>query len=186
LNMPFPTEKKNQLAKQDKSKKGDIDQKIFPLLEAINTKEDYYTTSSCSGRILLWCGSGKKSEIEWLKVSHDLIAEDFYKISKQEDENKKGLIWLRLEPMILHVACKDLESANKLLDIAKSFYKKSCLLSIRNKIVVEIRGSEFVEMPLFKEGKLLFAEEEFLWLTEMLNEKMKKVWEKTEMLRKRF
>lgn len=184
--MSFSNEKKIQLAKQDKSKKGDIDKKILPLLDIINTLPEYYTTSSCSGRIVLWRGSGKKNrmnpetkknEIEWLKVSHDVIAEEFFDLKEKE---KMGVVWLRLEPMILHVACKDLEAANKLLDLAKLFYKKSCLLSIKNKIIVEIRGSEFVEMPLFKDGKSLFAEEELPWLTELLNEKMKKVWERME------
>lgn len=181
--MPFPTEKKNQLEKQDKSKKGEVDEKVKPLLNALNAHPDYYTTSSCSGRILLWRGSGKKNEVEWLKVSHEVIDTDFFQLTEKE---KKGSVWLRLEPLILHVACKDLESANILLDLAKSLYKKSCFLSIKNKIIVEIRGSEFIEMPLYHEGKLLFFEEEFLWLTEMLNEKLQRVWEKTERLRKKL
>ncbi len=183
LIMPFPTEKKNQLAKQDKSKKGEIDERVKHLLEAINALPEYYTTSSCSGRIVLWRGLGKKNEVEWLKVSHDVIEREFFELKEKENI---GVVWLRLEPLILHVACKNLEAANKLLDLAKLLYKKSCLLGIKNKIMVEIRGSEFVEMPLFKEGKLLFPEEEFVWLTELLNEKIKKVWEKTEKLREKL
>ena len=187
MRMPFPTEKKNQLAKQDKSKKGDIDEKILLLLETINAYPDYYTTSSCSGRVVLWRGSGKKNETEWIKITHNFVVHDFYKISKDNEnleEKNKGVIWLRLEPMILHVACKDLQSAKALLDLAKPLFKKSCLLSIRNKIIIEIRGSEGIEMPLYRGGRLLFPEEELPWLTELLNEKMKKIWEKKEEMRK--
>ena len=169
--MTFPNEKKMYLAKRDKSKKGGIDQKVIPLLEAINAQDNYYTTSSCSGRVYLWIGTGKKNETEWIKVSHDLITEDFFEIKPP-----KGLVWLRVEPFILHVACKDLEAANELLEKAKQIYKKSCILSASNKISVEIRGSELVEMPLYREGKLLYAGE-LLWLVQLVNERSQRIWE---------
>lgn len=172
----FLNNKKTFLAKLDKSKKGEIDEKIIPLLETINALPNYYTTSSCSGRVYLWRGSGKKNETEWLKVSHDLIGEDFFEL-----KNYDGLIWLRLEDMILHVCCKDLGSANKLLENCRRVYKKSCLLSASNKIIVEIRGSEFIEMPLFLDGQLLFNGE-MSWLMGLINSRLKRVWEKMEKL----
>src|SRR3989338_10217953 len=136
-NMTFTNQKKTYLAKLDKSKKGGIDEKVISLLETINALPDYYTTSSCSGRVYLWKGTGKKSETSWIRVSHDLIEEDFF------ETDEKDLVWLRLEGVILHVACKDLPAAHLLLDKAHKFYKKSCILSASNKIIVEIRGSEF-------------------------------------------
>jgi len=177
----FPNDKKTFLAKLDKSKKGDIDEKVIPILKAVNSKQDYYTTSSCSGRVYLWKGTakgkGKKNEMIWLRTSHDLVKEEFFKIEE------KGLIWLRLEDFILHIACQDLESANKLLLEARVLYKKSCILSASNKIMVEIRGSEFIEMPLYQKGKLLFNQS-FTWLTQEVNSRMKKVWQKEEQFRK--
>lgn len=169
--MTFPNEKKMHLAKHDKSKKGDIDEKVISLLKAINAQDNYYTTSSCSGRVYLWTGTGKKNEMEWITVSHDLIQEDFFEIKPQ-----KGLVWLRVEPFILHVACKNMEAANLLLEKAKHIYKKSCILSASNKIMVEIRGSELMEMPLYNEGKSLYAGE-LEWLVQLVNKKMEKVWE---------
>ncbi len=167
--MTFENRKKTYLAKLDKSKKGEIDEKVVALLQVINAKEDYFTTSSCSGRIFLWKCPGKKDEMEWLKVSHDLVKEDFFKL---EDS---GLVWLRLEPFILHVCCKDLETANKLLEQAKKVYKKSCILSISNKIVVEVKGSEFIEIPFYGEGKLLFSGE-VSWLLGFVNKKLENIW----------
>ncbi len=169
--MPFPNQKKLYLQKQDKSKKGEIDEKVLPLLQLINAHDDYYTTSSCSGRVYLWQGSGKKNEVEWLRVSHEPITEDFLELSITD---KKGLIWLRLEPFILHVACKDIKAANHLAELARKIYKKSCILTVSNKIIVEIRGSELVEMPLYDEGKELFSGEKG-WLVELLNEKMRNI-----------
>lgn len=175
--MPFANNKKTFLAKLDKSKKGEVDQKIVPLLELINSKNDYYTTSSCSGRVYFWQGGEKKNQIEWLKISHELIDDDFFTFSKLKNESKllSGIIWLRLEPIILHVCCQNLEAANKLLLEARKLYKKSCLLTASNKIIVEIRGSEQLEMPFYLDGKLLYAGE-LEWLKNFINQKMERMW----------
>ncbi len=161
--------------KQDHSKKGSIDEKIRPILDLLNAQDNYYTTSSCSGRVYLWKGTGKKNQTEWIKVSHDLITENFL------ETKEKGLIWLRVEPFILHVACKDLQSATCLLEKAHTIYKKSCLLSASNKIIVEIRGSEFLEMPLYAEGTLLFSGKKD-FLLRLINQKL----ERMEESRRRF
>ena len=169
--MNFSNEKKTFLSKLDKSKKGEVDEKVKPLLEKINTFSEYYTTSSCSGRIDLWMGGGKKNQSEWLKVSHDLITEDFFKV-----QFPAGLVWLRLEPFIMHICCNTLETANLLLEKAKKIYKKSCILTAQNKIIVEIRGSEAIEMPFALDGKMLFNGDTD-WLIKLLNDKMEKIEE---------
>jgi len=176
--MTFVNEKKTYLAKADKSKKGDIDTKIISLLGIINALPDYYTTSSCSGRAYLWKGTGKKSETQWIKVSHDLIEDDFFVCDEE-----KEVVWLRLEGAILHIACKDLGTANALLEKARKFYKKSCILSASNKIIVEIRGSEFMEMPFYKDGELLFSGD-VRWLKDLINSKLEKMWADMEKFRK--
>ncbi|MBI2662166.1 hypothetical protein HYX11_01775 [Candidatus Woesearchaeota archaeon] len=169
----FANDKKTFLAKLDKSKKGGLDEKIIPLINIINQKPNYYTTSSCSGRVYLWTGTGKKNETNWLKVSHDLINENFLTYP-----NSSSLIWLRFEPFIMHICCTDLETANNLLEQARNMYKKSCLLSISNKIIIEIRGSEFIEMPLY-ENNILLLNKDLTWLKELLNKKMLQMWQTT-------
>ena len=168
--MTFLNEKKTVLSKHDKSKKGTIDEQIRPLLGLINAHKNYYTTSSCAGRAYLWKGTGKKNQTEWIKVSHDLIQENFLNIKEP------GLIWLRLEPFIIHIACRNLKSATSLVGLAHTIYKKSCLLSVRNKILVEIRGSEFLEMPLYNNCQFLFAEPKG-FLVNLVNQKMKRMEE---------
>ena len=176
--MNFPNHKKTFLAKMDKSKKGEMDIKIIPLLETINAQSNYYSTSSCSGRVYFWKGTGKKSETQWLLVSHDVIKDEFFACSGGE-----GQVWLRLEGMILHIACKDLPAAHALLEKARKFYKKSCILSASSKIIVEIRGSEFLEMPFYTEGERLFSGD-LNWLRDLLNSKLEKIWKDLERFRK--
>ena len=47
--------------KADLSKKGSIDAPIVGLVECLNESEPYYTTSSCSGRILLYADQEVRS-----------------------------------------------------------------------------------------------------------------------------
>ncbi len=170
--MRFQNDKKTFLEKLDKSKKGEVDEKVIPLVNIINNKEDYYTTSSCSGRAYLWSGTGKKNQTEWIKVSHDLIDEDFFEVDVKD---KGELVWLRVEGFIMHIACRNLEATNRLLEIARRVFKKSCLLSASSKFIVEVRGSEFIEMPLYHDGKILFSGE-VKWLQGIVNEKFRKIF----------
>ena len=39
---------------EDASRKSSIDSRIIPLVKAINESEDYFTTSSCSGRFIAY------------------------------------------------------------------------------------------------------------------------------------
>lgn len=48
----FPILKSQQPFLADASRKSSIDIHIRPLVEAINQSENYFTTSSCSGRFL--------------------------------------------------------------------------------------------------------------------------------------
>ena len=185
--MGFENEKKTFLAKLDKSKKGSIDTKIIPLLTLFNEHKHYYTTSSCSGRVYLWKGTGKKNETEWINVSHDFITNSFFNIRieqetglKTERGTERATVWLRVEPSILHVACRDIPSANMLLEQAQRVYKKSCILSASNKIIVELRGSEFMEMPLYNDGTLLISDIDLL--TILVNKKMESIFQSIEKL----
>lgn len=47
----FATDKARVLGQVDLSRKGSVDEPIAPLVEYLNSVENYYTTSSCSGRI---------------------------------------------------------------------------------------------------------------------------------------
>ena len=178
--MTFLNDKKTFLAKLDKSKKGEIDHMVLRVLALVNMKDHYYTTSSCSGRVHLWNGSDKKNETEWIKVSHDLIDEDFFKIPATN-----GLVWLRVEPFILHVACNSISSAEKLLKRAQSVCKKSSILSLSKKIIVEIRGSEFIEMPLYDDKRLLFSGDSEL-LKDLVNDKLEKTYSKIKAFEKKL
>lgn len=62
--MDFKNVKKQILDTADLSKKGSIDESIVNLVNYINSHDDYVTTSSCSGRAILFTSvSNNKLEI---------------------------------------------------------------------------------------------------------------------------
>ena len=50
----FDKQKESALSGIDLSRKGSVDSSIVELVEFINKQNNYFTTSSCSGRIILF------------------------------------------------------------------------------------------------------------------------------------
>jgi len=70
----FLQRKKDVLLKIDKSSIGCWDEKISGLCEKINSMKNYYTTSSCSGRIVLMIDQNKKQKGLFIRIYHDEIS----------------------------------------------------------------------------------------------------------------
>ncbi len=182
--MLFELDKKNCLDKIDKSKIGSIDSEVKEICSLINSNENYYTTSSCSGRIvLLESNSSKKDESKWLFVSHS--STDFESISLKLES--KSDVWLRQEGAILHVCCKTIQDAEKLINLVKSIgFKRAGMISVNNRFIVEIISSEHLCTPVMKNGKRIVSDEYFRVLIEEANKKMEKNKEKLQRLKETF
>lgn len=98
--------------KEDKSLKGSIDEHILSVCNLLNRHADYFTTSSCSGRIVLWDETKKK----WLYVSHDRVDNPSVLVKTLEERGLEHLesVYVKMEPVILHVQCRGLVSAQRL------------------------------------------------------------------------
>ena len=175
--MTFDSDKRTFLAKQDKSVKGSIDHQIKKLCSRINKKQDFYTTSSCAGRIVLISipESGKKHESEWLFVSHDLTQPD--DIKEKLRTIPDDAVWLRYEPFIIHVACRTAEDAAKLLKTLHELgVKRSGIISLSSKIVVEIIGTEHIEALISEKGRMLVSDDYIAALVHSANQKLERNW----------
>jgi len=184
--MNFEKEKKEFLAKKDKSKKGSIDDKIKRLVDKINSLPDFCTTSSCSGRILLLAipSSNKKNEVEYLFRSHKKIGyNEIKKILKSKKELKND-VWFKVQPAIIHVACNDIKNTKKILNIARDIgFRRSGIISVgKNKIIMELISTERIDAIVGKNGKLLIDEGYFKVLVKEGNKKLEKTWEKIDKL----
>lgn len=182
--MEFSRRKKDVLSRKDKSSIGEWDEKMKALCLRINKKSNYYTTSSCSGRVVLMIDSEKKQQGLFLKVYHDLII--FKEMKKALVEiSYKGIVKFKQEPCILHIACKSLEDAVVLLNKArKAGWKKSGILSASGRFIVELNGTERLEF-LIKDEENVLVDDKFLKLhIKKSNENLKKCWEKIKKLEK--
>ncbi len=151
----FEKEKRDFLKKKDKSRKGDIDKDIIKLIDKINSKNDFYTTSSCAGRIvLIEMRSSKKYDCHWIIAKHKKVKfKEMLEALKQH--KSKNEVWLKQQPIILHVACRNIEAAVKILDLARKIYRRAGIIALnKSKIIVEIIGNENIE-TIVKIGKIM-------------------------------
>ena len=130
--MSFKEQKKimlSKLGKVDRSDKGSIDGRISPLVNLINSKKNYYTTSSCSGRIVLLKTIRRKKPHNFIFRTHNKISSK--EIKKQLSVKKKSKeVWFKQEPCILHVVCKNIKDAQDLVDKAKfAGWKRSGIMA---------------------------------------------------------
>lgn len=181
--MNFERQKKKQLNMKDKSSKGSWDPKILSLVNKLNKKKQYYTTSSCSGRIILIKDSEEKKPSLFLFVSHNKLKYDKL-MSEIKKIKYKGLVWFKLDSCILHVACRSLDDAQELVDKAKLVgWKKSGIIAAGKRKVVELISTESMSFPLMS-GESRLDDSYLKLVLRIANEKLEKIWLKIEKLQK--
>ncbi len=109
--------------------KGLVDSDIIELLKQLNEKECLFTTSSCSGRVVLIKGDDllDKKGASLLHVWHDPSICRSEICSALDSVNKYGISWLSLQPPILHIVTRSRGLAEQIVKCGKSAgFKRSC------------------------------------------------------------
>jgi len=162
-----------RLMKEDSE--GRTDKDIMDLLNLINSSQNFYTLSSCSGRIQIIEGRNysKRKELRSIAKFH-------YGITKEDlmnsFQNIKGdYAWISLQPPIIHIAAKSFDDAIKLLKIARTSGFKHSGIQAKNpdRYVIELNSSFRLDIPLRYKGVNLIKQEELDLLVELLNENLK-------------
>ncbi|CAK7351211.1 unnamed protein product [Dovyalis caffra] len=192
-------------SKTDKSPKGTVDTHIIPLINTINSHPSYFTTSSCSGRISILsqpkpastppANKKKARGGSWLFISHDLADPNSLlpilfptesTISADghvESETGSGTeLVFRFEPLIIAVECRDIEAAQFLVSLAiKCGFRESGITSANNKrVIMGIRCSIRMEVPLGDSDRILVSEEYARFLVDIANQKIEANWKRTQ------
>lgn len=153
-----------------KRSEGVVDREILPLLDAINGHPDYYTTSSCAGRVALLQMpklADKRNAKFHAKWHRPVDWEDFYKAVRAWDKEEE--LYLVSQSPVVHVACRSIEAAVKLRGQgAACGAKYSNLRSLTlepdgspKKFIVELLSTENMNMPIAGRGKL-YPDEDYL------------------------
>jgi len=180
----FVKQKKHALNKLNVSiRVGDVDKEIIPLLNAINSLQDYYTTSSCAGRIQLFNDLGSKIKNYSIACWHRKVNP---KEVVKEVKAVSGILYFKCEPPILHIAARDSEAARRLLIAAReSGFKHSGIQSIKpERVMVELVSTESIDAPIMDKNKKLVSDNYIKHLTILANKKYAKAQMKIKKLEK--
>ncbi|XP_075471908.1 tRNA wybutosine-synthesizing protein 3 homolog [Ascaphus truei] len=168
--------KLQSLNKVDFSKKGSVDEDIEDPVRFINQQDCYFTTSSCSGRVIIIDESldisvVQKQNCSWLFVTHQLCQTDDVFAALQK---AVGDAVLKFEPFVLHVQCRMLEDAQLLHNVAidSGFRNSGITVGKKGKIVMAVRSTHCLEVPLSHKGKCLVNKEYVDYLVQTANQKM--------------
>jgi len=186
--MRFSKDKRKTLEKFKKAlEKKEVDEPIIYLLKLINSLEDYYTTSSCCGRVILLHEYGaRKIDTNFMVKEHDEVnIEKFFQkdLDNTFSESLKGRIWLNQEPFIIHIVAKSLKKAIEMLNLGiEAGLKHSGIFVFKEgRYILELNGTQYMSVPIF-DGKMLISREYFKYLLNLANEKLKK----NKQMRKKF
>ena len=187
----FDLEKKHVLKDYKKAlENNQIDSGIVQILNLINSHPDYYSTSSCSGRILLLALAkpGSKTDSIMLGRWHEPIEKEQLKEHLIKWKIYPYLFFLTQSP-IFHITTHTLPAAILLRNIGEAAgFKYSSIRSIKPikldktarkkylikdkeidlyspqiRITVELLSTERLNLPLGHEGKI-YADDEYLEL----------------------
>ncbi|XP_040326595.1 tRNA wybutosine-synthesizing protein 3 homolog isoform X1 [Herpailurus yagouaroundi] len=175
-NAEFKRWKAQGLSKADLSRKGSVDEDVVELVQLLNGREQYFTTSSCAGRIILLDGNINGFEVQkqnccWLLVTHKPCVKDDVIVALKK---ANGDAILKFEPLILHVQCRQLQDAQILHSVAidSGFRNSGITVGKRGKTMLAIRSTHGLEVPLSHKGKLMVTEEYIDFLLKVANQKM--------------
>ena len=159
----FEGQKKRAL---ERLRRRGVDEEVDELLRKINEFDDFFTTSSCSGRIVLILlpEIGAKREARFIGKWHRPIEKaDVLAAIGDVGSSVEGDLWLLAQSPILHVTCRSVEKAKALLRIAiESGFKYSGIKAIakdEGKVMVEILSTERMDVPLASNGRGFYSEE---------------------------
>ena len=167
---------KYEIAKNTKK----VDKDIISILEIINATQEYYTTSSCSGRIGIMeiPRIGDKVNAKFLGKWHWEV--NFEELIRTISNYKNGELFFLVQSAIIHVVAKDIEHATIILKISRNVgFKYSTIHDIKQQgTLVEVLSTENLNVPIGESGELLVDEKYLRFLLKQGNETLRRIKQK--------
>ncbi|MDD3083631.1 MAG: hypothetical protein PHP82_01275 [Candidatus ainarchaeum sp.] len=156
-------------------KEGKMDLDFIPLCEHLTKTTEYFTSSCCAGRIAL-VGLNKKEtkkESAFHRKWHKKVK--FEEIKKGISSFEGEVLWLKQEPLILHLGTKTLNNSIKIIAICEKIGLKRAGIKVikEGKYILEIIGNHNINMPV-KEGKISINENYLKYVVKKCNQKFDK------------
>ncbi len=149
---------------------GKVDKPMESLCTFTAKTTNYYTSSCCSGRIMLLEKHGsKKCDNLFHRRWHRTVT--FEELKEGVNESTKGKVWFKMEPFILHIGCGTIENAKKILEAMQQAGVKrgGIILAGDEKFLIEMQGTERMELIVKEDGKNLVSDEYLKKILETAN-----------------
>jgi len=173
---------------KDAIDKGFVDSPVIPFLLDVVNIPDIYTSSSCSGRIMLLHTDKEENKkfSEFENRYHRLVT--FEEIKKDIESFKEGYLWLKVEPFIFHFATKDYDKAKEILDFCRDLgLKKAGIISAKDgRFTCEVTNTVFISTLVKMDDKQLVSDEYLQLLLEIANQKLDSNFKKLELFESSF
>ncbi|KAM6457009.1 tRNA wybutosine-synthesizing protein 3 homolog isoform 2-T2 [Liasis olivaceus] len=113
----------------------------------------------------------QKQSCTWLMVTHQLCTTKDVLTALQK---AAADAIFKFEPFVLHVQCQDLQDAQLLHTVAieAGFRNSGITVSRKGKIMMAVRSTHCLEVPLTQKGRLMVSEEYVDFVVQVANRKM--------------
>ena len=164
-----------------------VDPQAIGLGLFLEKTKNYFTSSTCSGRIVLLKVNKQETKQDSAFIAKWHATTTIEKIWKALSEKTPGEIWFKQEPFILHIGCMDFENAKKLLAIAKECgIKRAGINSAKEgKFMLELIGTQNIAFPVKKGATILFEKKQLKYIVKRANEKLEKNYAQLEKFEKK-
>jgi len=169
------TKKHHKETYEEAKKMGRMDEDFIPLCDYIVQTKNYFTSSSCAGRIAL-IGLGDeetKQESAFYRKWHRIVKPK--EVLDAVADFKGKVLYFKQEPIILHLGTNNLENAKRVLVYCETCGIKRAGIKVAKdgKFIVEMLGTQSITAPI-KEGKMTVSEDYIKYLIKKGNEKFEK------------
>jgi len=169
------TKKHHKETYEEAKKMGRMDDDFIPMCDYIIKTKNYFTSSSCAGRIALigLNEDEKKQESAFYRKWHRKV-----KPKEVLDAIKNftgNVLYFKQEPLILHLGTNTLDNAKNVLVLCEKCGVKRAGIKVAKdgKFIIEMLGTQNITAPI-KEGKIIASEEYIKYLVKKGNEKFEK------------
>lgn len=151
---------------------GYLDRDLLPVLIVVNKDVELYTTSSCSGRIVI-----VDSEYPWTRDGSNVIFKSHIPVKESEvleiyEMKPFRRLWLIVNGPIIHIYSRSVQKAVKIIQIARSAgFKHSGILgaSKRRGVFIELISGIYMCQLLRTRDQLITRSDHIATLVEVYN-----------------
>jgi tRNA wybutosine-synthesizing protein 3 len=154
---------------------GKADQRMIKLCRFVNSTKNFFTSSSCAGRIALLSvqSIGKKQPKAFHRKWHRKVTLKEVVEGLEEKASEKEL-WFKLDPFILHIGTDNLENARTILKCMRlaGIKRGGIMLAKEEKFIVELQGTHTISLPIRNNDVALVDKEYLSFIIKQANDKL--------------